>query len=217
MSTPFDDKFHEECAVFGVFGHADAGALTVLHSFTPSTDGWTPYGGLVQASETQNLEKILDAMACGLPVVAPLFGGPTDYCTTDTCFPVEFSLVPMGDCLDSRSLSIANRPLWAEPDIRSLAQQMRKVYDEREAAAALGARARQTVLDRCSWNQAASRLVEIASELQARRPKPSRARVEPAPSSAPQSPYWLGLRVSVIVPTRNRALTKTPWPVVGAP
>ncbi|HEY2444617.1 MAG TPA: amidophosphoribosyltransferase [Rhizomicrobium sp.] len=27
---PFDDGFHEECAVFGVFGHADAGALTVL-------------------------------------------------------------------------------------------------------------------------------------------------------------------------------------------
>jgi len=26
--------------------------------------------------------KILDAMACGLPVIAPLFGGPTDYCTT---------------------------------------------------------------------------------------------------------------------------------------
>jgi amidophosphoribosyltransferase len=30
MSTPFSDKFHEECAVFGVFGRADAGALTVL-------------------------------------------------------------------------------------------------------------------------------------------------------------------------------------------
>jgi amidophosphoribosyltransferase len=28
---PFgDDAFHEECAVFGIFGHADAGALTVL-------------------------------------------------------------------------------------------------------------------------------------------------------------------------------------------
>lgn len=25
-----DDHFHEECAVFGIFGHADAGALTVL-------------------------------------------------------------------------------------------------------------------------------------------------------------------------------------------
>ncbi|HEX3666293.1 MAG TPA: amidophosphoribosyltransferase [Rhizomicrobium sp.] len=30
MSTPFTDKFHEECAVFGVFGRADAGTLTIL-------------------------------------------------------------------------------------------------------------------------------------------------------------------------------------------
>ena len=30
MTTPFDDKFHEECGVFGVFGHEDAGALTAL-------------------------------------------------------------------------------------------------------------------------------------------------------------------------------------------
>jgi amidophosphoribosyltransferase len=28
--TPFDDKLHEECAVFGIFNHVDAGALTVL-------------------------------------------------------------------------------------------------------------------------------------------------------------------------------------------
>ncbi|HEY5048003.1 MAG TPA: amidophosphoribosyltransferase [Rhizomicrobium sp.] len=28
--TPFDDKLHEECAVFGIFNHLDAGALTVL-------------------------------------------------------------------------------------------------------------------------------------------------------------------------------------------
>ena len=30
MSTPFDDKFAEECGVFGVFGHEDAPALTAL-------------------------------------------------------------------------------------------------------------------------------------------------------------------------------------------
>jgi len=29
-TIPFDDKFHEECGVFGVFGHQDAAALTVL-------------------------------------------------------------------------------------------------------------------------------------------------------------------------------------------
>jgi len=27
---PFDDAFHEECGVFGVFGHSDAAALTAL-------------------------------------------------------------------------------------------------------------------------------------------------------------------------------------------
>jgi GT2 family glycosyltransferase/glycosyltransferase involved in cell wall biosynthesis len=148
--------------------------------------------------------KILDAMACGLPVITPLFGGPTDYCTTETCFPVDFSLVPMGDCLDSRSLSIANRPLWAEADARSLGEQMRKVHDGREAAAALGARARQTVLDHFSWNHAASRLLEITGDLRARRPGRSRSRIEPAPPGGGQSPYWLGVRVSVIVPTHNR-------------
>ena len=30
MTVPFDDKLHEECGVFGVFGHEDAGALTAL-------------------------------------------------------------------------------------------------------------------------------------------------------------------------------------------
>ncbi|MEE8438983.1 MAG: amidophosphoribosyltransferase [Micropepsaceae bacterium] len=30
MTTPFDDKLHDECGVFGVFGHEDAPALTAL-------------------------------------------------------------------------------------------------------------------------------------------------------------------------------------------
>jgi amidophosphoribosyltransferase len=30
MTAPFDDKLHEECGVFGVFGHDDAPALTAL-------------------------------------------------------------------------------------------------------------------------------------------------------------------------------------------
>jgi amidophosphoribosyltransferase len=30
MTSPFDDKLHEECGVFGVFGHDDAPALTAL-------------------------------------------------------------------------------------------------------------------------------------------------------------------------------------------
>src|SRR5206468_11478705 len=65
--------------------------------------------------------KILDAMACGLPVITPLFGGPTAYCSADNCLPVTFSLVEMKDCLDTQSMHVTNQPLWAEVDPSSLA------------------------------------------------------------------------------------------------
>jgi glycosyltransferase involved in cell wall biosynthesis len=61
--------------------------------------------------------KILDAMACGLPVITPLFGGPTDFCNRGNSFPVEFSLIPVGDCYDTRALRITNSPMWAECDV----------------------------------------------------------------------------------------------------
>ena len=75
--------------------------------------------------------KILDAMACGLPVITPLFGGPTAYCHADNCYPVAFSLAPMVDCLDTRSLHITNQPMWAEVDGASLAERMREAYTDR--------------------------------------------------------------------------------------
>jgi GT2 family glycosyltransferase/glycosyltransferase involved in cell wall biosynthesis len=148
--------------------------------------------------------KILDAMACGLPVITPLFGGPTAYCNPDNCFPVAFSLAPMRECLDSRSLSITNQPLWAEPSVTSLAEHMRTVYEQRESAAALGARGRASVLDRFSWDRTAARLVDITNELRARRPKVPRGKPETPAVRVERSPYWLGLRVSVVVPTHNR-------------
>ena len=74
--------------------------------------------------------KILDALACGLPVITPLFGGPTDFCTPANCLPVDFTLVPVGDCSTRASLRILNGPVWAEPDVESLARRMREVAGE---------------------------------------------------------------------------------------
>ena len=147
--------------------------------------------------------KILDAMACGLPVIAPLFGGPTCYCSADTCFPVDFSLVPVRDCIDSRSLALTNHPLWGEPDVQSVAGQMRRVYEDQEMARAIGARGRTEILDRFSWRHVARRLVEISADVSNRQRRPLRSRGAPWPA-AERSPYWLGLRVSVVVPTHNR-------------
>jgi len=150
--------------------------------------------------------KILDAMACGLPVVTPLFGGPTAYCSQDNCFPVAFSLVPMGDCLDTRSLKITNQPRWAEPDVHSLAAQMRRVYEERTVATRVGEHARASVLERFSWDQTAACLMDVVGRLRDQRANEAARKPAPPVTQPPveRSPYWLGVRVSVIVPTRNR-------------
>jgi GT2 family glycosyltransferase/glycosyltransferase involved in cell wall biosynthesis len=146
--------------------------------------------------------KILDAMACGLPVITPLFGGPTTYCRPDNCFPVTFALTPVGDCLDTRSLNITNSPMWAEVDPKSLREQMRRVYADRAEATRVGAHGRATVIEDFTWDHAAGRLMQIITELRSRRPGVVRARTEAA--QAERSPYWLGLRMSVVVPTHNR-------------
>jgi GT2 family glycosyltransferase/glycosyltransferase involved in cell wall biosynthesis len=148
--------------------------------------------------------KILDAMACGLPVITPLFGGPTAYCDPENCLPVSYSLVPMRDCLDTRSLRITNQPMWAEVDRQSLRDQMRRAFDDRPSATATGARGRAKVIRDFSWSSAAHRLLEIAADLCAAQPKSARPKLETSAAPVERSPYWLGLRVTVVVPTHNR-------------
>ncbi|HEY7057124.1 MAG TPA: glycosyltransferase [Vicinamibacterales bacterium] len=146
--------------------------------------------------------KILDAVACGLPVITPLFGGPRAYCRPETTFPVAFTLTPVGDCLDTRSLTITNQPVWAEVDSESLRDQMRRVFEDPAAARNTAAVGQAMVLSEFAWDRMADRLLQIVAEVRGRRPAVPRA--TPVASKAERSPYWLGLRVSVVVPTRNR-------------
>ena len=149
--------------------------------------------------------KILDAMACGLPVVTPLFGGPKDYCTPENCFPVEFTTVPVTDGIDAKSLTLFNEPLWAEVDPDDLRRQLRKVYTDRDAAATIARTGRAGVIEQFSWDRAATRLLQIVSELKTHRTRAAESS-PPAPAAPVlvRSPYWLGLRVSVVIPTHNR-------------
>jgi GT2 family glycosyltransferase/glycosyltransferase involved in cell wall biosynthesis len=151
--------------------------------------------------------KILDAMACGLPVITPLFGGPTEYCTPENCVPVRFALSPMGECLDRRSLAITNQPLWCEPDWADLGRQLREVVARPDRGRALGERARRDVRERFTWDRVAEQLLTIVDRLEAR-PRGSRGIAVQVPAeTGERSPYWLGCRVSVVIPTYNRKET----------
>jgi GT2 family glycosyltransferase/glycosyltransferase involved in cell wall biosynthesis len=149
--------------------------------------------------------KILDALACGLPVVMPLFGGPADFCGPEACFPVAFEVAPMGACLDTRALRITNQPLWCEPDRADLVRQLRAVAAEPGRARAVGDAGRRAVIDRYTWDEAARRLVTIVGALGDRQSRKAPAPMTAAPPlCAETSPYWLGCRISVVIPTYNR-------------
>lgn len=109
--------------------------------------------------------KILDAMACGLPTILSLFSGPTEYACPQNCFPVEYKIVPMGNCLDTKNLQIGNNPHWCEVKVDSLIEVMRFVYENFEEAKKVALKSRKFILSKFSWEQVAKRLVKIIDNL----------------------------------------------------
>jgi glycosyltransferase involved in cell wall biosynthesis len=77
---------------------------------------------------------LLEAMACGRPLVSPCYSGLTEFFDPSVGYPVGYDLVPV------RGTDVyAGR--WAEPDEGDLIARMREVYADRRAAERLGAAA----------------------------------------------------------------------------
>jgi glycosyltransferase involved in cell wall biosynthesis len=103
--------------------------------------------------------KLLDAMACGLPVVAPHFGGPVDFLDEDAGYRVPHRLVPVSAGYDVEGLAPGNRPLWAEVAPADLARRLREAHDDRAGLAARGEQARHVATQRFSWERTARAIV----------------------------------------------------------
>jgi glycosyltransferase involved in cell wall biosynthesis len=104
---------------------------------------------------------IIEAMACGLPVIATDWSAQADFMTEAIAYQLRVArLIP----------AVAKCPYyegfrWAEPDEDHLVELMRHVYAHREEAQAKGAAAAREVLAKWTWRHAAAkikaRLVEI--------------------------------------------------------
>ncbi|WP_322487301.1 glycosyltransferase [Chloroflexus sp.] len=99
---------------------------------------------------------VLEAMACGVPVIATAWSGPTAFLDETCGYPLPIrSLTPTG----AASIPYAGAQ-WAEPDVDALVELLRRVHRQRDEARALGAqaairarewpwqRSAQTILDR---------------------------------------------------------------------
>jgi hypothetical protein len=76
-------------------------------------------------------------MALGKPVIATAYSGNMSFMTQDTSYLVPFELTTVPD---SESLYPAGA-VWAEPDLDRAAELMRRAFENRSEAAAIGAAA----------------------------------------------------------------------------
>lgn len=110
---------------------------------------------------------IIEAMACGTPVIVPSLGPSLDFCNEDTAFFVEcqeerWSTKAIGD------IETVDYPWWLKVDENELRKQMRYVFNNRELVKQKGRRASNHILSKFTWDQSASivsnRIEEILSE-----------------------------------------------------
>ena len=107
--------------------------------------------------------KILDAFAAGLPVAMTMYGGPTEYANADNCYPIAYDLIPVGKCYDTQYLKIRNAPHWAEPNVQSVREQLRKIVED-PMRFQVAQKARETA-DLFNWEAAAQKLLRLMREL----------------------------------------------------
>jgi GT2 family glycosyltransferase/glycosyltransferase involved in cell wall biosynthesis len=144
--------------------------------------------------------KIIDAMAVGLPVMMPAFGGPMEYAPAGGFLQLGYDEVAVGKCYDTDHYLVGPGAYWCQVREDSLVQSLRSYLAHPEAADEAAAVARAHVFGRYTWKNAALSLVQALHQW--------RDEVE-AKSARRRRPATLPL--SVIMPTKDRPaeLTKT--------
>jgi glycosyltransferase involved in cell wall biosynthesis len=105
---------------------------------------------------------IMEAMACGTPVITTRYSAITEYATPENAFLLDpVRQVPVFDPLFFPRPGEAGQ--WAEIDIDQLAELMLLVYRERDRAIQTGQRAASDMRGRWTWDHAAEKAAELLS------------------------------------------------------
>lgn len=178
------DRFLEE--ELGLARDAVA-PIVVLGEQVPEQDLpglFTAAGAYVGPSRGEGWGRpYMQAMACGLPVIATRWSGNLEFMNDDNSLLVDVDGLQEID--ERAEVPFHRGQLWAEPSVDRLVTLLRWVYDQPEAAALVGQRARRDMVERWSWERAtaiaAERLQAIEAELARRRARSATAatRAEP--------------------------------------
>ncbi len=137
--------------------------------------------------------KIIDAMALGLPVMMPAFGGPLEYAPAGGYLPLDFDEVPVGPCYDTEHYLVGPGAYWCQVREASLVESLRSYLRSPAVADEAAAAARAHVLSRYTWTHAAESLVRALHQWGAEKERKTAHRRRPAT-----------LPLTVIMPTKDR-------------
>ena len=107
---------------------------------------------------------MLEAGLAGKPVIATGMGGNMEYMTEENSYPVPFQWDYVMGMGGFNAWYWGNQQ-WAHPHVPQAAKIMRHVYDNREEAAAKGAKLRDRIKKEFSWEVAANQMISRLKEL----------------------------------------------------
>jgi len=107
---------------------------------------------------------VLEAMACGLPVIATDWSAHRDFMNESNAYPlpVDSLVAAEAKCPYYRGFK------WAEPSFAELRRLMRHVYSNKDEARAKGSKASAEVRDAWTWTSAAGKILARLDAIQAR-------------------------------------------------
>jgi glycosyltransferase involved in cell wall biosynthesis len=138
--------------------HADPRIEVVQRSLSPAelADWYRSLTAFVNGSFGEGFGlHLLEAMACGRPLISTTFGGVGEFFDHAVGYPVAYQLV------EARNAVYSGR--WADPDGDEMIGHMRRVYRDRDESRRLGERAADRAA-RFTWAETARALVAVLKQ-----------------------------------------------------